>query len=213
MIDVKKALKHLANDKTLFDAIRYLEIPTFERKNSHARTPFHALAESIVYQQLAGKAAETIFNRVLALFPNKKLTPQHLLKLSDAQLRGAGLSGQKMSYMRDLAQKFLDGTIDEKNLHRWPDEKIREHLISVKGIGRWTADMFLIFYLHRPDVFPSGDLGIQKGFQKLYAMKKLPTARQMERVAATWSPWRTVASRYLWNLQDQKGEILLPEFF
>jgi DNA-3-methyladenine glycosylase II len=166
------------------------------------KDPFTALARSIIFQQISGKAASAILGRFLALFPGGKPTPAALLKLRTAQLRKAGLSNQKVLYLRDLAKRFLDGTIEPRKFPKMTDEEIREHLLVVKGIGRWTADMFLMFTLHRPDVLPTGDLAIQKGFQKVFNMRALPDAKKMEKLARDWSPHRTVASLYLWRVVD-----------
>lgn len=205
-IDLPKALRHLRKDERLALYIKRLPKPVFERKTSHGKAadPFYALTESIVYQQLSGKAAGTIYGRFLKLFRAQKPTPKALLKLSDEAIRATGISSQKLSYLKDLAQKFEDKMINEKGLGIWSDDEIREHLIAVKGIGRWTADMFLIFYLHRSDVLPTGDLGIQNGFMKLFKMRTRPSVEKMEKLARQWSPYRTVASRYLWNIQDEK---------
>lgn len=164
--------------------------------------PFTALVRSIVYQQLSGKAAGTILARLLAYFPGEKPTPALMLKLTEAKLRKAGLSGQKISYLKDLSKRFLDGTIEPKKFPKMSDQEIREHLIAVKGIGVWTADMFLMFTLHRPDVLPTGDLAIQKGFQKVFGLKTRPNAKKMEKLAQEWVPHRTVASFYLWRSVD-----------
>ena len=205
-IDLPKALRHLNKDERLKPYIKRLAKPVFERKTSHGKAsdPFYALCESIVYQQLSDKAAGTIFGRFLTLFRAKRPTPKALLKLTDEAIRATGISSQKLSYLKDLASKFEDKTINEKGLETWSDDEIREHLIAVKGIGRWTADMFLIFYLHRSDVLPTGDLGIQNGFMKLFNMRTRPSVEKMEKLAKGWSPYRTVASRYLWNIQDEK---------
>lgn len=205
-IDLGKALRHLRKDARLAPYLARLPRPAFERRmsNGKAADPFYALCESIVYQQLSGKAASTIYGRFLMLFRGKKPTPKALLSLSDMEIRATGISGQKLSYLKDLAQKFADKTINEKGLEEWSDEEIHAHLIAVKGIGRWTADMFLIFYLHRSDVLPTGDLGIQKGFRKLFNMKSLPTAAKMEKLAEAWAPYRSVASRYLWLIADER---------
>ena len=205
MIDVQSALLHLKKDEKLHAHIRRLEVPTFTRRGARGQPvdAFAALAESIIYQQLSGKAAATIHRRFLELYKGKKHpTPKEVAKTLLATFRRAGVSKQKASYLVDLSKKFLDGTIDPSNFNHMSDEEIREHLVAVKGIGRWTADMFLIFFLHRPDVFPTGDLGIQKGFQKLHGMRALPKAAHMERLSRPWSPWRSVASRYLWLIQD-----------
>lgn len=164
--------------------------------------PFAALVRSIVFQQLSGKAATTILNRLLAYFPKKKPTPERMLALTALQFRKAGISTQKTAYLHDLAKRFLDGTIEPKKFPKMTDEEIREHLIRVKGIGRWTADMFLMFTLYRPDVLPTGDLAIQKGFQRVFKLKAKPDAKKMERLAEAWRPHRTVASLYLWRVMD-----------
>ncbi len=192
------AHKHLRKDPLMKAAMKDRKLNPF-RRPKHA---FASLAHSIIYQQISGKAAASILARFVALFPKKKMTPEYIAKLSDADMRSAGLSNQKINYMRDLAARFLDGTINPRKFPKMTDEEIREHLIVVKGIGRWTADMFLMFTLFRPDVFPSGDLAIQKGFQKLHGKKKMPNIKKMEKAAERWAPYRTVASLYLWQLMD-----------
>lgn len=172
-------------------------------RRTHTREPFQALCESIIYQQLSGKAAATILKRFVALFPGKKFpTPQDVLKIKTEKLRAAGLSGQKASYLKDLAAKFKDGTIDPKLFNKMSDEEIIEHVAAVKGIGEWTAQMFLMFTLHRPDVLPTGDLGIQKGFKMLFNLRALPSPAQMEKLARPWVGHRTLACMYLWRLVD-----------
>lgn len=193
------AHKHLKKDKHMREVLKKHTLDIYRR----SKDPFESLVKSIMYQQLSGKAADTIYRRFLALFPGKKFpSPKEVLKLKDVQFRSAGVSAQKTGYIRDLAKRFVDGTIEPSKFPKMTDEEIREHLIVVKGIGRWTADMFLMFTLYRPDVLPTGDLGIQKGFQKVFAMKKLPNATQMEKLAKDWAPYRTVASYYLWRTVD-----------
>jgi DNA-3-methyladenine glycosylase II len=173
--------------------------PPFKRSSD----PFESLIRSIIFQQLSGKAATTILNRFLELFPDGRFpTPQEVLKLKDAQFKESGISGQKMGYLRKLATKFIDGTIDPSNFKNMSDDEIRAHLLAVKGIGPWTADMFLMFTLYRPNIVPVGDLGIRKGFQKLFKLKELPDAKTMERLSKDWQPHRTVACWYLWELVD-----------
>ena len=141
------------------------------RKLTPSKNAFVSLARSIIYQQISGKAAASIEKKFLALFKGKKFPkPEDVLKLSDTQFQGSGISPQKRTYLRDLANKFLDKTISPKKFPKMSDEEIREHLIAVKGIGRWTADMFLIFALTRQTVLPVGDLAIRKGFQKAFLM-------------------------------------------
>ncbi len=164
---------------------------------------FHSLAEAIVYQQLHGKAAATIFKRLTDL-AGEPLTPEGILKLSEEQLRGVGLSKQKLSYLRDLAAKTQIGDLDFTRLADLPDAEVIKQLTQVKGIGVWTAHMFLMFSLRRPDVLPTGDLGIQMAMRKHYGKRKLPKPMQMEKIAKAWSPYRSVACWYLWRSMDIK---------
>jgi DNA-3-methyladenine glycosylase II len=184
---------------------------------------FHSLAEAIVYQQLNGKAAVTIFNRFAAL-AGDPLTPEGILKLSDEQLRSVGLSKQKSSYLKDLAAKTASGQLDFSRLADLPDEEVIEHLTRVRGIGVWTAQMFLMFSLGRKNVLPTGDFGVRMAMFKHYldvrrakASKKpaarktgrkrkikLPTPEQMEKIAECWKPYRSVACWYLWKSLDTK---------
>jgi DNA-3-methyladenine glycosylase II len=169
-------------------------------------THFLAIARSIVYQQLSGKAAATIYGRFAGLFEDEIPTAPRLLQLTDDELRGVGLSRQKSTYLRDLAERVHRGSVTIDTLHDLPDEEIIAALTSIKGIGRWTAQMFLIFRLGRPDVLPDLDLGIQKGIQRAYRMRKLPTPRKVLEVGKKWAPYRTVASWYLWRSLDAKAE-------
>jgi len=164
---------------------------------------FSSLAEAIVYQQLNGKAAVTIFERFAAL-AGKPLTTEGILKLSDAQLRSVGLSKQKSAYLKDLAAKTAAGVLDFSRLHELPDDEVIKHLTQVKGIGVWTAHMFLMFSLRRPDVLPTGDYGIQMAIKKHYRKRKLPKPDVMAKIAKRWSPYRSVACWYLWRSLDIK---------
>jgi DNA-3-methyladenine glycosylase II len=178
---------------------------------------FHSLAEAIVYQQLNGKAAETIFRRFAAL-AGEPLTPEGIVKLSDEQMRGAGLSKQKSAYLKDLAAKTSSGLLDFARLPQLPDVEVVEHLTQVKGIGVWTAQMFLMFSLKRENVLPTGDYGVRMAIYKHYldvrhvkAAKKvrkrkikLPTPEQMEKIAKCWEPYRSVACWYLWRSMDTR---------
>jgi 3-methyladenine DNA glycosylase/8-oxoguanine DNA glycosylase len=183
---------------------------------------FHSLAEAIVYQQLNGKAAETIFKRFAAL-AGAPLTPKGILKLSDDQMRSAGLSKQKSAYLKDLAAKTASGLLDFAALAELPDAEVIEHLIQVKGIGVWTAQMFLMFTLKRENVLPTGDYGIRMAMFKHYvdaqqakakkssankkARKrkiKLPSPEQMQKIATSWEPYRSIACWYLWKSLDTK---------
>ncbi len=164
---------------------------------------FASLAEAIVYQQLNGKAAETIFKRFAAL-AGDPLTPEGILKLSDEQLRGVGLSKQKSTYLKDLAAKTAAGVLDFSRLPELPDEEVIEHLTQVKGIGVWTAHMFLIFSLRRLNVLPTGDYGVQMALKRHYRKRKLPKPKDMEKIARAWEPYRSVACWYMWRSLDIK---------
>lgn len=167
-------------------------------------TPFDVLLRSITYQQLSGKAAATIYGRVCALYPRLRPTPAALLGTPAERLRTAGLSRAKVLAAHDLAARTLDGTVPgtTAGLHRLSDEEIISRLTTVRGVGRWTVEMFLMFRLGRPDVLPANDLGIQKGFQVAFGKRSLPTPAQLLRRGERWRPWRTVASWYLWSLAD-----------
>ena len=164
---------------------------------------FRSLAEAIVYQQLNGKAAETIFKRFAAL-AGEPVTPKGILKLSDEQLRSVGLSKQKSAYLKDLAAKTAAGLLDFSRLLEMPDEEVIQHLTQVKGVGVWTAQMFLMFTLRRPDVLPTGDYGVQAAIKKYYKKRQMPKAHIMEKIARPWVPYRSIACWYLWRSLDIK---------
>jgi len=169
--------------------------------------PFDALAESIAYQQLSGKAAATIWKRVRALFPGKKyLDPKAVLKTPDRKLRAAGLSRSKVAALKDLAAKTIDGTVPTTAaMAKMSDEEIIERLIQVRGIGRWTVEMLLLFDLARPDVWPIHDYGVQKGFAKTFGKRKLPTPKQLLKHGKKFAPHRSVAAWYFWRALDNDG--------
>ena len=173
-------------------------------------THFDALVRSIVYQQLSGKAAGTIHGRVMALYGGRAPTPAELLATSDEQLRGAGLSRQKLSYLKDLAAKVESGAVplDESSIALLGDDEIIEHLVQVKGIGRWTVQMFLMFRLGRPDVLPELDLGVQNAIRRVYRLRKHPGPKDVRRIGARWSPFASIACWYLWRSleSDANGE-------
>ncbi|MFT3774913.1 MAG: DNA-3-methyladenine glycosylase [Minicystis sp.] len=179
------------------------------RLGQHANGPFskqqmlRALVEAIVGQQLSPKAADTIFGRVIALIPGE-LTPDGLLALPEDKLRGAGLSGAKARGVRDLCEHVRRGALDLERLHALEDEAVIESLTQVRGIGRWTAEMVLIFQLGRPDVLPVGDLGVQKGFQKMFNLRKLPPPERMVKLAKPFQPYRSIASWYMWRINEEK---------
>jgi methylated-DNA-[protein]-cysteine S-methyltransferase len=177
----------------------------FELRLGYAPTVFRALAESIVYQQLTGKAAATIFARVRALFPraHEAPTPEQILRTSDLKLRGAGLSANKTASLRDLARKTQDGTLPTLDeIAGMDDEQVIEALTSVRGIGRWTVEMLLIFRIGRPDVLPLDDYGVRKGFQVVFKRPALPTKDELAVRGERWRPYRSVASWYLWRAAE-----------
>jgi DNA-3-methyladenine glycosylase II len=176
---------------------------------SLAIRPFDALAESIAYQQLSGKAAATIFGRVRALYPKRKwLDPEQLLATPDERLRAAGLSRAKTAALKDLAAKTIDGTVPSgRALLRMSDDEVIARLTQVRGIGRWTVEMLLLFDLGRPDVWPVDDYGVRKGFAKTFARRKLPTPKQLMKIGEKWRPYRSVAAWYFWRALDQAEKL------
>jgi DNA-3-methyladenine glycosylase II len=159
-----------------------------------------ALVGAIVSQQLSTKAAATIFARVRALVPaGEPLSAAQINAVSDVALRGAGLSGQKVGYLRDVCARILDGRLQLDELEALPDEVVVERLVAVKGFGRWTAEMFLMFRLHRPDVLPVGDLGIVNAVKRLYRLRKTPAPERLLQIGEAWRPYRSVACWYLWQ--------------
>ena len=197
---MRKAVNHLKKSDPILRAIIERVGPC---RMEFSPAEFSSVAEAIVYQQLNGKAAVTIFNRFVAL-AGEPLTPEGILKLSDAQLRSAGLSKQKSAYLKDLSAKTAEGLLDFAKLPELPDEEVIQHLTQVKGIGVWTAHMFLMFSLRRPNVLPTGDYGIQVAIKKHYKKRKLPKPKDMEKIARPWEPYRSVACWYLWRSLDVK---------
>jgi len=171
--------------------------------------PFDALAESIAYQQLSGKAAATIWGRVRALYPKRKwLDPARILATPDQKLRAAGLSRAKVAAIKDLAAKTLDGTVPSgRAVLRMSDAEIIARLTQVRGIGRWTVEMLLLFDLGRPDVWPVDDYGVRKGFAKAFGRRKLPTPKQLMKIGEKWRPYRSVAAWYFWRALDAPEEL------
>jgi DNA-3-methyladenine glycosylase II len=197
---MRKAINHLKKSDPVLCAIIERVGPC---RMEFGPPEFHSLAEAIVYQQLNGKAAVTIFKRFAAL-AGEPLTPEGILKLSDAQLREVGLSKQKSAYLKDLSAKTRDGLLDFERLVELSDDEVIQHLTQVKGIGVWTAHMFLMFSLRRPNVLPTGDYGVQVAIKKHYKKRKLPKPLIMEKIAKPWAPYRSVACWYLWRSLDIK---------
>ena len=197
---MRKAINHL---KKCDPVLRGIIESVGPFRMAYGEPQLASLAEAIVYQQLNGKAAQTIFKRFAAL-AGDPLTPEGIRKLSDAQFRGVGLSKQKSAYLKDLAQKTAAGVLDFSRLPELPDAEVIEHLTQVKGIGVWTAHMFLIFSLRRPNVLPTGDYGVQMALKRHYRKRKLPKPKDMEKIARAWEPYRSVACWYMWRSLDIK---------
>ena len=197
---MRKAVNHLKKSDPILRAIVERVGPC---RMEFGEPEFSSLAEAIVYQQLNGKAAVTIFNRFAAL-AGEPLTPEGILKLSDQQLRSVGLSKQKSAYLKDLAAKTSAKLLDFAKLPELSDEEVIQHLTQVKGVGVWTAHMFLMFSLRRPDVLPTGDYGVQVAIKKHYKKRKLPKPDVMEKIARPWAPYRSIACWYLWRSLDIK---------
>ena len=171
-------------------------------KRERPHDAYGALLRSIVGQQLSTKAARTIYGRMLELFDGHAPTPMQLLAADPDAIRAAGLSRPKIAYLRDLAEHVEDGELELERLHDLPDEDVIEQLTAVKGIGDWSAHMFLMFHLGRPDILPVGDLGIRNAVKAQYRLRKLPDPKRLERIARPWRPYRTLACLYLWSSLD-----------
>jgi DNA-3-methyladenine glycosylase II len=198
-----RARRHLMRrDPILGEAIKRIGACRMaERQRTDHLT---ALIGAIVSQQLSTKAAATIFGRFVALFPENRIPgAEAIAARSDAALRGVGLSGQKVGYLRDLSARIADGRLNLDELESLPDDQVIERLVAVKGFGRWTAEMFLMFRLHRPDVLPAGDLGIMNAMQRMYRLRKRPDAKRIHKIGEAWKPYRSVASWYLWRTLEE----------
>jgi len=197
---MRKALLHLKNSDPVMRAIIERIGPCTMK---FGEPVFHSLAEAIVYQQLNGKAAVTIFKRFAAL-AGDPLTPEGILKLTPEKMRAVGLSKQKTSYLFDMAERAHRGELDFSRLPTMSDDEVIKHLTQVKGVGVWTAHMFLMFTLRRPNVLPTGDYGVRTAIMKHYKKRKLPKPELMEKIAKPWAPYRSVACWYLWQSLDVK---------
>jgi DNA-3-methyladenine glycosylase II len=199
---MRKAILHLKKADPVLGSIIERVGPY---KIQYREPTFQTLVRSIVYQQLSGKAALTIFNRLVAAAKADPLTPEAILRLRPTRMRALGLSKQKMTYIRELARMTRDGIIDFDRYPELEDAAIIEHLTEVKGVGVWTVHMFLIFALRRHDVLPTGDLGVRMAMKKAYGLPDLPKPAEMEKIAAAWKPYCSVASWYLWRSLDNQG--------
>ena len=201
---MRKAILHLKkSDPVLAGLIKRVGPYRIEYREPR----FETLVRSIVYQQISGKAAATILDRLLGLVAKRNLTPRAVLKLTPEQLRSAGLSGQKASYIHDLAEHTQLKRIDFSTLGELADADVIDHLTQVKGIGVWTAHMFLMFALRREDVLPCGDLGVRAAIKKAYKLEGLPNVKQIEELALAWRPYCSVATWYLWRSLDGPAEL------
>ncbi len=201
---MRKAIQHLQSADPVIGGI-------IERVGAYRirfRDPgFETLVKSIVYQQLSGRVAQVIFDRLVAAVPGGALTPEGVLALRPAKMRALGLSKQKTAYIRDLARLTRDGEIDFGELPGLPDEEVIERLTQVKGVGVWTAHMFLIFALRRTNVLPSGDLGIRAAIRKAYGLPELPKPAEIEAMGQRWHPYCTVAAWYLWRSLEPNANL------
>ncbi len=197
---MRKAVNHLKKSDPVLAAIIERIGPC---RMQFGEPTFHSLAEAILYQQLNGKAAVTIFKRFTDL-AGDPLTPVGILKLTDAQMRGVGLSRQKTAYLRDLSEKTKAGLLEFEKLPKLSEDEVIARLTQVKGVGVWTAHMFLMFTLRRPDILPTGDYGLQAAIKKYYKKRKWPKPAVMEKIAKPWVPYRSIACWYLWKSLDVK---------
>ncbi len=200
-MDIEAGLDLLKRDKQMQVLIKKFGGPDFNLKQDY----FQSLLRSIVFQQLSGKAAQTIYERFVNLIPKtSNLCPNEVLKLDKEDMRKAGLSFRKIDYLRNLADYFENNSFQKKDVEKMSDQEISKELIQIKGIGQWTVDMFLMFTLNRADILPCTDLGIQKGIMKILNMKNLPSKKKMENCSRKWRPYRTIACWYLWRMVDDK---------
>ena len=200
-MDIKSALKILNKDSKMQKLIKTYDSPNFEQKNDY----FQSLMRSIVFQQLNGKVANIIYQRLINLLPNNKIIPKEVLMLTNEDMRQVGLSSQKINYIKNLADYFDTNLFNTNEVKKMSNEAISMKLIQIKGIGQWTVDMFLMFTLNRPDVMPYSDLGIRKGMKTLFNLNELPTKEEMKTFSRKWKPYRTVACWYLWKIADDES--------
>lgn len=186
-----------AVDPVFFALVEKVSLETISKRS--AQKYFHSLCHEIIGQQLSGRVADVIGDRFEKLFPKRRVTPKGTLKFSEKRLRGIGMSWSKARFIRDLAQNIVSKSVQLDQLDQLSDDAVIAQLTKVKGIGPWTAEMFLMFTLGRPDVFSFGDLGLRRAIQKLYNLKKEPTLKQLQKITQKWSPYRTHAARILWR--------------
>tara|TARA_B100000029_G_C17556768_1_gene951929 strand:- start:117 stop:722 length:606 start_codon:yes stop_codon:yes gene_type:complete len=200
-MNVKLGLQILNKDSKMKKLIKDYGFPSFELKDDY----FESLMRSIVFQQLSGKVANIIYQRFIKLLPGNKIIPKAVLKLPNNNMRQAGLSMQKINYIKNLADYFDNNLFNSKIVAKMSNKEISAELIQIKGVGQWTVDMFLMFTLNRPDVIPYSDLGIKKGMKILFNLNKLPTKNEMKDFSIKWIPYRTLACWYLWKIADDES--------
>ena len=182
-------------NKNLSKFLKQFDVPVLPIEKDY----FWSLTRSVIYQQISGKAAKKISDRYLKLFSKgSKMSPIDVIKIDIEKIQNVGISRQKSGYIKNIANAFDEGLVNEAQLHKLSDKEIIDQLVKIKGVGRWTAEMFLIFTLRRPDVFPVTDLGVQKGFQIYYDLDELPSIDMMNEKSENWKPYRTIMSLYLW---------------
>ena len=194
---LNQSIKHLVKDQKLKNLINKYPIPKFSPNENY----FDALSKSIIYQQLSGKVAKIIYTRFLSLFQNKIPTPNQYLNTTITDLKGIGLSKQKINYINNLSQFFIEQD-NQLKFKTDSEQEISKQLIAIKGIGQWTIDMFMMFTLCKTDILPVGDLGIKRAFKDLYNLKELPSESFMKEMSLPWQPYRTIACCYLWMIVD-----------
>ncbi len=199
----RKGVAHLKRrDPVLGRVIRTVGPIDFKIEDGH----YESLVGAIVFQQLAGTAAHAILNRFMKLYGGKVPKPENYLATDENKLRSTGLSPQKISYIRDLCQRIINGSLDLQSLTGKPDNQVIDQLDAVKGVGRWTAEMFLLFVLGRTDVLPVDDLGLQKAAKRIYKLRALPSKQRFEKLAKNWHPYSSVATMYLWRSREKPGD-------
>ena len=182
-------------DKNLSKFLKQFDVPVLPIEEDY----FWSLTRSVIYQQISVKAAKKISDRYLKLFSKgSKMSPVDVIKIDIEKIQNVGISRQKSGYIKNIANAFDEGLVNETQLHKLSDKEIIDQLVKIKGVGRWTAEMFLIFTLRRPDIFPVTDLGVQKGFQIYYDLDELPSIDMMNEKSENWKPYRTIMSLYLW---------------
>ena len=199
---VDSAIEFLKKDSRMSQLIRIYAPPILKPKEDY----FYSLVHSIVFQQLNGKVAKIIFMRFIKLLPRNRINPSQVLMVDNNEMKKAGLSFQKINYIKNLAHFFNENLFDKNSIEKMSDEEISKLLIKIKGVGQWTVDMFLMFTLNRLDVMPYSDLAIKKGVKNLFSLNELPRKDEMKRLSANWSPYRTIACMYLWKSVDDGFE-------